>query len=184
VPDSKKVTLKRKNLGSFDGSGIIILRSGEAHMSTTTPRTLVDDVYAMNLAKTIYREGFDHGDTAKVLSVFDVSFSDMSSSGPSYWGVEARQVMEARLNHLFRHHETRMATIIIDYEFYGDAAIDYGWHELTMIPKDGGPSQFLRTRYFETWRRDAKRGWLITKFFDNVDEPPQLAEALIERFGA
>src|SRR6266567_7117229 len=153
-------------------------------MVATTSAQTVDDLYAINLAKTIYREGFDCGDTSQVLSIFDDSFSDMSSSGPSYWGVEARQVMEARLNHLFSHYNTKMVTIIIDVEFYGNLAMDYGWHELTMIPKAGGQSKFLRTRYFEMWRKDKNRGWVITKFFDNIDEPAQLAEALIERFNA
>src|SRR4051812_40978531 len=114
-------------------------------MSAAPTETPMDDLYAINVAKTIYREGYDRGDTAQVLSVFADGFYDMSSSGPSYWGVEARQVMEARLNHLFHHYTTKMATIIIDVEFFGDIAMDYGWHELTMIPKAGGPSRFLRT---------------------------------------
>ena len=153
-------------------------------MGSTTSMLPIDDLYAINVAKSIYREGFDYGDTAQVLSIFDDCFSDMSSSGPSYWGLEARQVMEARLNHLFHHYETKMVTIIIDVEFYGNVALDYGWHELTMIPKAGGASKFRRTRYFETWRRDGVRGWVITKFFDNVDEPAQLADTLIERFNS
>ena len=153
-------------------------------MGAKTSLSLTDDLYAINVAKSIYREGFDYGDTAQVLSIFDDAFSDMSSSGPSYWGREARQVMEARLNHLFHHYQAKMVAIIIDVEFYGNLAMDYGWHELTMIPKVGGPSKFLRTRYFETWRKDPDRGWLITKFFDNIDEPAQLADALIERFNS
>lgn len=142
-----------------------------------------DDLLAINIAKTNFRDGYDQGDTGLVLSVFANSFSDMSATcGPSYWGAEARDVMEARLKALFRQFTTRMVVIIIDVEFYGDVAIDYGWHELTKIPKDGGPTEFVRTRYFEMWKKDAVRGWVITKFFDNLDQRPTLASELIEKY--
>jgi hypothetical protein len=38
----------------------------------------------------------------------------------------------------------------------------------------------VRTRYFETWRRDTTRGWVVTSFIDNVDQAPRMPEEVIE----
>ena len=38
----------------------------------------MDDVYAINVAKSNYREGFDTADVERVLSAFAPEFTDMS----------------------------------------------------------------------------------------------------------
>src|SRR3974390_733074 len=45
----------------------------------------MDDVYAINLAKTILREGYNEGDPERVLSVYDDTFADMSFGMPSFY---------------------------------------------------------------------------------------------------
>ena len=42
-----------------------------------------------------------------------------------------------------------MAAIVIS----GDLAFDYGWHELTLTPRNGGESRLIRKRYLELWRK-------------------------------
>src|SRR3569832_2290971 len=103
-------------------------------MSASTTGAPTADLYAINLAKTEYREGYERGDVDQVMSVFDEAFFDMSSAGPSFWGIEASQVMRARLASLFRLYTVKLVVLIIDVEFYGDRAMDYGWHIMTMYP--------------------------------------------------
>jgi hypothetical protein len=43
----------------------------------------MDDVYAINVAKSNYREGFNTADVERVLSVFAPEFTDMSDSRPT-----------------------------------------------------------------------------------------------------
>ena len=40
----------------------------------------MDDVYAINVAKSNYREGFNTADVERVLSVFAPEFTDMSDT--------------------------------------------------------------------------------------------------------
>jgi len=44
----------------------------------------MDDVYAINVAKSNYREGFNTGDVERVLSVFAPEFTGRSESGTRY----------------------------------------------------------------------------------------------------
>ena len=140
----------------------------------------MDDVYAINLAKTTLREGYNAGDPERILSVYDDAFADMSFGMPSFYSFDSRDVLWARLDRLFRDHAVSMTVLIIDVVLNGDRAFDWGWHILNLTSKMDGNPLHVRTRYFETWRRDAKRGWLITSFIDNLDQPPRLPEELID----
>jgi ketosteroid isomerase-like protein len=139
----------------------------------------MDDVYAINLAKSNFRDGFNEGDAERVLSVYDDAFADMSFGMPSFYYSDARDVFRARLTRLFEDYTASMKVIIIDVVLNGDRALDWGWHVLDLTSKTDGAVQQVRTRYFETWRRDAARGWLVTSFIDNLDQKPQLPEDLI-----
>jgi ketosteroid isomerase-like protein len=139
----------------------------------------MDDIYAINLAKTILREGFNDGDVERILSVYDDAYADMSFGMPSFYYSDARDVFRARLERLFRDYSATMKVIIIDVVLNGDRAFDWGWHVLDLQSKTDGAALQVRTRYFETWRRDALRGWLITSFIDNLDQAARLPEEVI-----
>jgi ketosteroid isomerase-like protein len=139
----------------------------------------MDDIYAINLAKSRFREGFCKGDEECVLSIYDDAFSDMSFGMPSFYFSDARDVFRARLRRLFRHYRAEMAVIIIQITVNGDRAFDWGWHVLKLRSKHDSVEREVRTRYFEMWRRDPVRGWLITSFIDNLDETPRLPEEVI-----
>jgi ketosteroid isomerase-like protein len=141
----------------------------------------MDDIYAINLAKSRFREGFNTGDVEMVLSTYADEFSDMSFGMPSFYSSDAKDVFRARLQRLFRDYSADMKISIISVALAGDRAFDWGWHELTLTPRAGGETRRLRTRYFERWRNDTVRGWIITTFIDNPDETPQLPEDLIAR---
>jgi ketosteroid isomerase-like protein len=140
----------------------------------------MDDAYAINLAKTILHEGYNEGDPERVLSVYDDAFADMSFGMPSFYYSDARDVFRARLTRLFSDYAVSMDVLIIDVVLNGDRAFDWGWHILNLAPKTDGTRLQVRVRYFETWRRDAKRGWIITSFIDNQDQRPRMPEGLIE----
>ena len=140
----------------------------------------MDDRYAINLAKSRFREGFNRTDEEMVLSIYDCAFSDMSFGLPSFFKSDARDVLRARLRRLFRDYSAEMAVLIIEIVLNEDKAFDWGWHILKLTDKRNGAQQTIRTRYFETWRRDRERGWIITSFIDNLDEIPRLPEDVIQ----
>jgi ketosteroid isomerase-like protein len=140
--------------------------------------TTMDDIYAINLAKSHFREGYNRGDEEQVLSIYDDEFIDMSFGMPSFYYGDAREVFRARLKRLFSDYSAEMALNIISITVSGDRALDRGWHILKLTSKAASESLLVRTRYFETWRRDPVRGWLITSYIDNLDQTPQLPEEL------
>jgi len=134
----------------------------------------VDDSYAIRLAKTKLRDAYDKGDVKGVLSVFGEGYSDMSTGLASFYGAEARAVLNHRMKKLFAQYDARLAVTIISISVQGSWAYDWGWHKLTLTPKKGGRATMTRTRYLEIWQKGADEDWKIAIFLDNADVPPQM----------
>ncbi len=134
----------------------------------------MDDVYAINVAKSNYREGFNTSDVERVLSAFAPEFTDMSNGRPSRYRASAGAKLREQLAGLFAEYEAKLNVIIIDISVFGNNAFDYGWHELTLKPRNGGEPVYRRTRYFELWKRQPNGDWRISKFMDNCDVPDTL----------
>ena len=135
----------------------------------------MDGVYKINLAKTEFREAYETGDVDRLVSVFSPSgFTNMSEGGPSKYGTEAIAALRDQAGHLFEKYSVKMTPIIIHIVVTGDTAYDYGWHEFTLIPKNGGDPIRKRQRYFELWDRDAAGNWTISLFINNADAREEL----------
>jgi ketosteroid isomerase-like protein len=139
----------------------------------------MDDIYAINFAKTRFRDGYELGDAEQILSIYDDAFADMSYGVPSFYYSDARDVFRARLDRTFKDYFASMTVILIDIVLNGDKAFDWGWHVLDLQSKKTGEQTQVRTRYFETWRKDPSKGWLITSFIDNFDHEPRMPEDVI-----
>jgi len=131
----------------------------------------MDDVYAINVAKSNYREGFDTADVERVLSAFAPEFRDMSDARPTRSGADAAAKLRRSLAQLFAEYEAKLNVIIIAISVFGNNAFDYGWHELTLKPRKGGEPVYRRTRYLELWSKQTNGDWRISKFMDNPDVP-------------
>lgn len=136
----------------------------------------LDDHYAINLAKTELREGYNNGDIERVLAVFSDCFTDMTDGQASFWNVDAKKVQRSRLEQLFREHEVELTPVVIGIDVSGDLAVEHGWHHLKSRPKAGGVVEVRSTRYVEVWKRAASGAWQIILFLDNADQTPELAQ--------
>lgn len=136
-------------------------------METEAQRTI-------SLAKTEFREGYNHADVDRVLSVFASEFTDFSEDTPSFYGDEAPKALRQRLRELFSKYRAEMAVIIIDIAEAGDSAVDFGWHKLTLTPKNGGEPLRIKYRYYETWKRQPDGKWKIDFVITNRELPPQM----------
>jgi len=134
----------------------------------------MDDTYAINLAKSKYREGFETGDVERVLSVFAPEFTDMSDGRPSRYRADAALKLRSYLSEVFRDYRAHLKVIVNQIVVLGGTAYDYGWHELTLTPKVGGQPVHKRMRYLELWARSAEGEWRIAKYMDNADLPDTL----------
>ena len=135
----------------------------------------MDHTYQINVAKTQFRESYNQGNVEQLLSVFaDQGFTDLSEGSPNLYGEAAREGLRERAVELFAKYSVRLAVIIIDIIVTGDTAYDYGWHEFTLTPKDGGETMRKRHRYLEVWQKDSSGEWKISSFMNNLDVREEL----------
>ena len=131
----------------------------------------MDDVYAINVAKSRYRDGYNSADVERVVSVFAPQFTDMSDGRPNQYRDDAPLKLRRYLAELFRDYEAKLIVIINAISVIGNTAVDYGWHELTLIPRNGGAPIYRRTRYLEVRAKQPDGEWRISKYMDNADLP-------------
>jgi ketosteroid isomerase-like protein len=137
----------------------------------------VNAIYEINVAKGEFREACNSGDVDRLLAVFADEFTDMSSGVPSFFGIDARSVFRARMTKLLERYRVTLIVTIIAIRVFGKTAFDFGWHALTLKPKDGGRPITNRMRYFETWQRNSSGEWKIDSYIDNMDMAPMMADA-------
>ena len=129
----------------------------------------MDDFFAINAAKTEFRECFNVGDAYRVLAIADPDLVSFSDGQPSEFGASGLEALKTRLTNLFERFTAKLSVIVIEIRFQGDVAYDYGWHDLTLTPKDGGESIRRRYRYVDIWRRNKKGNWKLWMYMDNQD---------------
>jgi ketosteroid isomerase-like protein len=134
----------------------------------------MDDVYAINVVKTEFREAYDTGDVERLLAILDDGLIDYSDGRRSGYGEGAKAALRTYLQGLFAKYHARLVPIIIEVKVLGEVAVDYGWHELTLTPKNGDEPISTRTRYVDLWKKDKAENWKLAMFIDNPDVPDQV----------
>ena len=129
----------------------------------------MDDLYAINAAKTEFREGFNLADASRILAVADPDLVNFSDGQPSEFGGGGLDALKTRLANLFERFTAKLAAIVIEIRLQGDVAYDYGGHELRLAPKDGGRPIQRRDRYVGIWRRNKDGNWKLWMYMDNQD---------------
>jgi ketosteroid isomerase-like protein len=149
----------------------------------------MDDLYAINVAKTEFREGFNLGDVSRVLAIADPDLVSFSDGQPSEFGASGLEALKGRLTDLFERFSAKLSVIVIEIRLQSDIAHDYGWHDLTLTPKGGGEAIRRRNRYVDIWRRNQEGSWRLWMYMDNRDvadpfQPEQIASARTQTHGS
>jgi ketosteroid isomerase-like protein len=139
----------------------------------------MNDLYAINLAKSEFRECFNLGDTSRLLAIADPDLVNFSDGQPSEFGESGLDAFKTRLTNLFGRFTAKLVVIVIEIRLQGDLAYDYGWHELTLTAKDGGEPIHRRDRYVGIWRRNKQGNWKLWMYMDNQDVPDPFAQEQI-----
>src|SRR5260221_3270787 len=129
----------------------------------------MDNLFAINAAKTELRECYNLGDTSRVLAIADPDVVSFSDGQPSEFCASGLEVLKTRLTNLFERFTVDLSVIVIEIRLQGDVAYDYGWHDLTLTPKDGGQPTRRRDRYVDIWRRNKEGKWKLWMYMDNQD---------------
>jgi len=135
----------------------------------------MDDIYQINVAKTEFREAYNRGDVEQLLSVFgEENIMDMSEGGPTRSDGAAREGLREHSAELFEEFSVSLAVIVGEIIVLGNTAYDFGWHEFTLMPKNGGETIRKRHRYFELWKKNSSGDWKICFFINNLDVREEL----------
>src|SRR5580700_7516669 len=98
----------------------------------------MDELYAINAAKSEFRDSFNLGDVSRFLAIADPDLVNFSDGAPSEFGKDGLDGLKTRLANLFERFIAKLVVIVIEIRLQGDIAYDYGWHDLTLTPKEGG----------------------------------------------
>ena len=134
-------------------------------------------MYAINAAKSEFRDSFNLGDVSKFLAIADPDLVSFSDGVPSEFGKTGLGALKTRLASLFERFSAKLVVIVIEVRLQGDLAYDYGWHDLMLTPKDGGGQIHQRNRYVDIWRKTGDGKWKLWMYIDNQD----VADAFRER---
>lgn len=74
----------------------------------------------------------------RIVAAYADGFGDMSHDQPTFSGNEAKAVMRARLKRLFEDYRAELVPIVVDIAFFGEQAFAYGWHHMTLHPRQTG----------------------------------------------
>jgi ketosteroid isomerase-like protein len=149
----------------------------------------MDDLYAINAAKSEFREGYNLGDVSRVLAIAGADLVSFSDGQPSEFGESGLDALKTRLTNLFERFTAKLVVIVIEIRLQGDIAYDYGWHDLTLTPKDGAEPIRRRDRYVDIWRRNKEGNWKLWMYMDNQDigdplRPEQIPSARAQVHGS
>jgi ketosteroid isomerase-like protein len=129
----------------------------------------MDDLYAINAAKTEFRECFNLGDASRLLAIADPDLVSFSDGAPSEFGETGLEALRTRLANLFERFTVKLVIVVIEIRLQGDIAYDYGWHDFTLTPKDGDALIHRRDRYVDVWRKNKAGKWKLWMYIDNED---------------
>ncbi len=144
----------------------------------------MDDLYAINAAKSEFRDCFNLSDVSRLLAIADPDMVNFSDGQPCEFGMSGLDALKNRLESLFERFTAKLVVIVIEIRLQGDVAYDYGWHDLTLTPKDGGQATRRRDRYVDIWRRNKKGKWKLWMYMDNHDVADPFRPEQTLRLGA
>src|SRR5260370_21338565 len=98
----------------------------------------------------------------------------MSAGAPSFFGADSKSVFRSRTRKLLERYHATLIVTVIAIRVFDNAAFDYGWHALTLVPRDGSKPITTRQRYFETWQNNSNGEWKSDFYIDNIAVVPMM----------
>ena len=134
----------------------------------------MDDLYAINFAKTEFREAFNSGDPERLIALLDPTFVYMPDAFCLATGADAPDAIRAQFRELAASYYLELQPIIIEIRIQDSVAFEYGWHIWKKTPRDGSPRVHAKNRYVDIWRKNEKGEWKLWMYMNNADIPIQM----------
>ena len=106
-------------------------------------------VYEINVAKSEFRDAYNAGNLDHLLGGVRGRVYRYDRGAPSFFGADAKSVFRSRMTKLLERYHATLTVTVIAIRVFANTAFDYGWHSLTLTPRDGGKPITTRQRNFE-----------------------------------
>jgi ketosteroid isomerase-like protein len=127
----------------------------------------MDDLYAINFAKTEFREAFNTGDAERFIALLDPAFVYMPDGVSTANAGDAVDAIRAQFRELAEYAGLQLVPIIIDIRIQDAVAWDYGWQTWRKTPRDGGSQVTIKDRYVNVWRKNERGEWKLWMYMSN-----------------
>jgi ketosteroid isomerase-like protein len=127
----------------------------------------MDDLYAINSAKTEFREAFNSGNPERLIALLDPAFVYMPDGVPTANGTVAADAIRAQFRQLTAYYYVQLVPIIIEIRIQDSVAWDYGWHTWRKTPPAGGSEVIVKDRYVNVWRKNEGGEWKLWMYMSN-----------------
>jgi ketosteroid isomerase-like protein len=134
----------------------------------------MDDLYAIDSAKTEFREAFNTGDPERLIALLDPTFVYMPDGVSLAIGTDAADAIRERFRELTARDNVQLHPIIIEIRIQDNVAYGYGWHIWKKTSRDGSSQVTVKNRYVDIWRKNEKGEWKLWLYMNNADVPMQI----------
>jgi ketosteroid isomerase-like protein len=127
----------------------------------------MDDLYAIDSAKTEFREAFNTDDPDRMIALLDPALVYMPDGVPTVNGTDAIDAIRAQFRELTAHYYVQLIPVIIEIRIQDSVAWEYGWHTWRKTPRDGGSQVTVKDRYVNVWRKNGRGEWKLWMYMSN-----------------
>jgi ketosteroid isomerase-like protein len=127
----------------------------------------MDDLYAIDSAKTEFREAFNTDDPDRMIALLDPALVYMPDGVPTANGTDAIDAIRAQFRELTAHYYVQLVPVIIEIRIQDSVAWEYGWHTWRKTPRDGGSQVAVKDRYVNVWRKNDRGEWKLWMYMSN-----------------
>jgi ketosteroid isomerase-like protein len=140
--------------------------------------SVMDDLYAINAAKTEFRDAHNRGEVERFVTILDPAIVVFSDGCQCAFGAGVAETLGAQYRELAAENRVHLDPIIIEIRIEGSVAYDYGWHVWTLTPISGGDPITRRERYVDIWRKNPAGEWKLWMYMNNEDVPMQMPQTV------